>query len=272
MTMQRGPSAITPHTAIELVETLPSFHLFAHIISAFARMGAAAHSREMCDAIQLDTSITARFIGVANAAYYAAHDRLCSVEQAVLRLGQFRVQSLLIAIILKQRFNPRLCATFDARRYWLDAMLVAHCSVHVARALHRDDQPQHCFTAGLLHSIGLLLLVVQAPTEMSLILSQNEKTAAIRQMCGVDQYALGSRLLSHWGVPDDLVIPIAQLSGAPDHPDARTLFLTKALVDHWYHGERLHGQATGLALNVQLKAWCDETFRELLDTVSLLVG
>ncbi len=271
--MEQGCSSeATPRTAIRLVEVLPPFQLFASIISAFARMGAAAHVREICDAIQQDTSITARFIGVANSAYYASQESVCSVEQAVLRLGQFRVQSILISIVLKQRFSPSLCASFDARRYWLDAMQVAHCSLHVARALHRDDQPQHCFTVGLLHSIGILLLVVQAPVEMCLILSQADKTAAIRQMCGLDQYALGARLLSHWGVPADLLTPIGQLSGAPDHPDAKTIFLTKALMDHWYNGDELHGQATGLALNAELKNRCDETRRELLDTVSLLVG
>ncbi len=258
------------HPPIQMIESLPPFGLFANIINALSRMG-TAHVRELCDAIQQDTSITARFIGVANSAYYASHGQIRNVEQAVIRLGQTRVQCILIAIIIKQRLNPTLCLTFDARRYWLDAMLVAHCSTHVSRALYRDDVPQHCFTVGLMHAIGLLLLVVQAPQEMTPILIQPGKTAAIRQRWGVDQYTLGARLLSHWGVPAALLVPIAQLSGAPDHPDARTVVLTKALVDYWYNGHTLHGQATGLALNIPLKKQCDALYNELLDTVSLLM-
>lgn len=260
---------------IILVDRLPPFRLFADIIKAFSRPSGSWHCRELCDAIKQEPTIAARLIGVANSAYYHTSGQAVStIERAIVKLGFHQTQAVLLRLVLNTRFDGSRCPAFSPQRYWLDAMMVAHCSSHVIADKHSTRDWQRVFTIGLLHNIGLLLLVDQFPVVMNDVMSARNKRSALRDRFGEDQYTLGARLLAHWGLPAEVCNPVGLIStNQNDSLDSSIIATTKALVDHRYHGDELT-DSHGLALSKQeaLLQRMDEKYRELVETVTLLVA
>lgn len=273
--MHCGMIMNTNSTEVVLVDSLPPFRLFADIIRAFSRPSDSWRCRELCDAIKHEPTIAARLIGVANSAYYNSGGQpVSSVERAIVKLGFRQTQAVLLHMVLTTRFDGARCPAFLPQRYWLDAMMVAHCSAHVITSEGSGCDWQQVFTIGLLHNIGLLLLVDQFPVVVGEVIVARQKCNALRSRFGEDQYELGSRLLAHWGLPAEVWNAIGLISANRNgSPESRIIATTKALVDHRYHGDELT-DSCALALSEQetLLKRMDEIYMELVETVELLVA
>lgn len=243
---------------IQMVDTLPPFPLLADVLRAFARADALGDMRELIDAIKREPTVTAKVIGVANSAYYSAGVPVYSVENAAARLGLRQLKITVLTLVLAKRFDASRCEGFNLGRFWYDAIMTAHCVLHLldrtSPKFSADRSAMMCI--GLVHSIGLLLMVEQFPDELAEVISKRAAAQGVglsleepMRFGGENHYAIGSRLLKHWGLP-----PIfSEVVGNLAHPEAagpEALFATmvslaKRLVDAFAHGAELP------ALNVE---------------------
>ena len=127
--------------------------------------------RDLVDAIEQCPSIAARLMFLANSAWAAPAVPITSLEGACGHLGLRLVRSVSIGLAVASPFDPTRCPAFDAARFWSSALSVADGCVWLSE-IARDSQGlerQTLYTAGLLHSLGLLWLAEKHPDAVAKI-------------------------------------------------------------------------------------------------------
>jgi HD-like signal output (HDOD) protein len=191
-------------TLSRTTQTLPPLPFLAHDI-LLATTNDDADLGGIAEKISREPSIAARIIGVTNSAFYQGSRPIHSVDGAIVRLGVRRVRMLALSTLLADSFDTKKCRAFKPELYWYQAMGTAHCASLIAPAQPKLD-PEMAYLGGLLHNIGLLLLVNTFPSQMSAILTAREAeparslAAQMREQLGTDHHEAGELLLSSWGL------------------------------------------------------------------------
>jgi HD-like signal output (HDOD) protein len=185
---------------------------------------------EIAALIQKDPALTARILGIANSAFFGFSRKIYSLVEAIVTvLGLDLVKGLVQCMIMGGVFEVRKCNSFDISRYWSSALLTADFASSLAERCKTDanmDKNQ-LFLSGLLHNLGILLLVDRFPTLMSQILStanSNPETRLIETeniMLDMNHHEAGVWLAHKWQLPNEFTNVI----GYHDTPDYRG--------DHW---------------------------------------
>ena len=180
--------------------------------------------------------LAARVLKVANSPYYGQSGRVGSLERAIQILGLKAIRAISAAGALDRLTPGSAGAAFDAQQFRRHSGAVA-CA---AQALARRCLPAldgEAFMAGLLHDIGVLLLVKSDPARMSRFepdRSGDELAARERELAhfGLTHEAAGVLVAEHWALPawlaralgrhhtrfDPATLPEASSVSDPDSP------------------------------------------------------
>ena len=154
--------------------------------------------------------IVARLIALANSAWSAPSQEITTLENAVSRLGLKVSRSVAIALAVSAPMDTHRCPAFDSVHYWSDALLVADIAGLIATESGHElaPDPATARVAGLIHNIGLLVLVDNFPGPMDECLvsySRSPGTQHINQLLetrlGFSPSGIGSRIAKSWGLP-----------------------------------------------------------------------
>lgn len=198
-------------SSLDKIDTLPPLPYVTHEILLAVNDG-TADLRGIAAILSKEPGLTARIVAMANSAFFASQRPVYSVEDAVVRLGLNRVRVLSASILLAKYFDAGRCSPFHTERYWYDAVGTAFCAARLSRFLSINESGDAAYLAGLLHNIGLLLLVYVFPLEMANVLARRENdpdqalSALERQFIGTDHHEAGRLLLSEWGLPAEIVL------------------------------------------------------------------
>jgi len=182
--------------------------------------------------VQRDPGMTANILKLVNSAYFGLRKRVSSPAEAVSFLGVDTLKALaLIHGIFKQvqGFPPH----FNAAHLWQHSLDLAGASREIARLEGLDKGLQsECFTGGLLHDVGLLILASGFPDaykQIEQILTREpvEILSAEMRVLGVHHGEVGAHLLGLWGLPGTVVEAVAH-----HHTLPATFGLQPALVVH----------------------------------------
>lgn len=172
--------------------------------------------------IATDTALSARLIQVANSPLYRGRSTIASLPQAVARLGNNVVRSLVTSLAMRQIFQ----ATSDAldarqRKLWEHSVAVAAISRMLATPF-RHLQPDQAMLAGLVHDIGVLPILVRAEDYPELVEDAQTFDRIVMQF----HSRLGKIILESWGFPPEIAQVAAEHEdlqrdpgGAPDYVD-----------------------------------------------------
>jgi len=168
--------------------------------------------------LERDPGLAARVMGWANSAYFGTRGNVRSLDRAIFGiLGLRTVKSLLLSIVLNRAFDTRSCPHFDLTEYWYRALLTAHCA-KAAIPMRQEGpalDPEDGFLGGLLHNLGLLLLVHLYPEAMDGVFDaldrpdDEELRDGEEAAIGVDHCAAGAWLARRWHLPDGVVAVIS---------------------------------------------------------------
>jgi len=140
---------------------------------------------ELARVIERFPSIAARLISLANSAWSSPVNKITSIEMACSRLGFNVVRSLSIALAVASPFDVTRCPTFDGERYWCSALMVAEVAAMLAAKfdIEQEEDISTIRAAGLLHNLGMLLLVEQYPVEVNdaLLYVNQEPSTSVQQ-------------------------------------------------------------------------------------------
>ncbi len=178
-------------------------------------------------AVSLDPVLTAQVLKVANSAYFGLARTVGSLRQALFVLGFRTVRNMalsLAAMTMGASEGPW------RGRVWRRSIRTCHAMRHLGDHVEWDDYAEP-FAVGLLHKMGmLLLLVLDEKVYVDLLerIKWGEPSLLEKEshFFGFDHVQLGAACLRRWNLPDEVCMAV-QYQERPDqledNSDARLL-------------------------------------------------
>ncbi len=172
---------------------------------------------EVADAVSADATIATEVLRAANTAYYGIRGEVTSIRHATTLLGAARIRALAATIGLRRYLGPALQAPV-VQRCWRHNIACASTAEQIA--LRMGGSPADAYTAGLLHDIGRLALIVAHPEVYPALLDSADARGARvlqleRDLMGIDHCEAGQ-----WFTQQLLLPPVFQAVAAHHHnPD-----------------------------------------------------
>ena len=222
---------MTAQEKLARIADLPS--LPALLMEALQYTGSQQSIADLADKIGRDPPIVIRILRIANSPFYGMSREIGSLREAIVLLGINRVRDILVTACFLNLL-PTQHKEFNYRLFWRHSLAVAGCSRQLgAFSCTAEDV---VFTAGLLHDIGTLVMVLLFPDEFSRISKSvhPDRLAVERQILGLDHIEIGSKVALHWNLPLAIQEAIEQHEPLPKQGKAVSLgvliYLAKELV------------------------------------------
>lgn len=153
-----------------------------------------------------DPVITARVLRLANSAFFGSRFQIDSIHRAVVTVGFEAVKQLTLATTVLQSFSPCTQHCLDPDDFWMHALGSAKAAQLVALSTRQITMPEACFTGGLLHDLGKLMLAIGLGAEYEEVMRRAaEEPCSLRAMeqrlLQTDHAEVGGWLMQQWGFP-----------------------------------------------------------------------
>ena len=171
--------------------------------------------------IAKDMAMTAMILKLANSAFFSVRQPVSSAAEAASYLGIDLLKALILARGIFTQVGAFRIPTFTIQHLWIHSLSVAGAAKHIAETEGAGThQAVDCFTAGMLHDIGLLILASRFPEEYVKVLdltrhAGGDLEAAEHHIFGATHGQVGAYLLALWGLPAP-VIEAAAYHHAPN--------------------------------------------------------
>lgn len=154
--------------------------------------------------ISLDPVLTAKVLRLANCAHYGVSRTISSTTDASVLLGFSTLRTLVLASGITGAMQSP--PGFNRKEFWSDNFAVAAIAKWMAP--YCNINPETAFTAGMLHSIGELLIQLIMPSEGKKIhatVDAGGKLAEVESsMLGYNYAEVGAELAKRWKFPDEI--------------------------------------------------------------------
>ena len=208
--------------------------------------------------IDLDPGLSARVIGLSCSAYFGRPKPIRSVKEAIVNvLGLNMVKGLALSLAVSGGFRVDRCKGFDLGRYWNIAMMTADLAMRLAPSVSTErvapgsaPAAQTAYLGGLLHDLGLMVLVHLFPEQMTEAFAAvdgrdgAELVAKERECMGVDHHEAGSWLAHQWQLPGELVMVMAHHHEPDYRGEAWPACLLTGLCARWVNSRLGGDEAT----------------------------
>lgn len=163
-----------------------------------------ADLEEISQLIGNDAVLSARVLRVINSAYYALPFKVDSISQAVGLVGFKALRELALATRVADTFKGIASNLLDVRSFWENSFISASLARELAQPLELDENK--LFVAGLLHHLGIMVMLEKMPDVMVGIIQQaraNEQELHAEELAtlGYSHADVGARLLEQWQLP-----------------------------------------------------------------------
>lgn len=167
--------------------------------------------KNLVELIRADPKLTAALVRRANSPAYGFVREVDSVQDALVLLGfdTVRVMALTLAA---GTYTQATLKTPELRRCWTHSLATAFLAEELAR--FTALRPDQAYTAGLLHDLGRLGLLVAYPEPYAELLREeqseepkDDSTYLLdreRRRFGIDHCEAGLLLAQRWGFPEEL--------------------------------------------------------------------
>ncbi len=214
---------------------LPSIpHIIQELIESFDDPDADID--KISAKIAQEPVLTTKLLRVANSAHYGLPRQVSSVQDASIIMGFPAVRTLVMAsgMVDSLEMPPAL----DKRCFWINAFEVAGCAKWLCK-FRKGLDANTAFTAGLIHTIGQLLMYSAEPEKANevqiKVASGQERLTAEREVFGYDNCEVGAELAKRWKFPDvinsGLRFQNNPKKATPASVTAALIYLAKHVVD-----------------------------------------
>jgi len=167
--------------------------------------------RELMALISSDPALSAQILLVANSPLFGFRSRIDSLQSALVVLGLRRVRSLCMTVATANHIQGALSIE-ELSRCWRHMLACALITDELAHACHAFEE--RAYTAGLLHDVGRLGLLLAYPGEYARLLRNPGRNAVElldreREALGMDHCEAGRLLAGQWNLPQDFQIVAA---------------------------------------------------------------
>ena len=163
---------------------------------------------------EMDQSLSAKVLKVANSAYYGARAsrRVNSVHHAIVIIGFDAVKEIILTTSLFHTFKDSQVVK-SLQPLWQHSLECALATKRLAWVF-RYEAMDEAYLVGLIHDIGKLVIQQYFPDQFRLIKRENqgdgEELRLEKEILGVTHAEIAGKMAQHWNFPDTLVEAIAQ--------------------------------------------------------------
>lgn len=165
-------------------------------------------TEHIAEIVGKDTALTGRLLKLVNSAYFRLPRKVDTVTRAVNLIGIRELRNLTLAASAAEVFARVPSELIDMASFWQHSVycgLVARNLAQRCNVLHSE----RLFTAGLLHDVGRLLMLVKLPQETAQVeslrmCSERDICELEQELIGLDHAEVGEALLRHWHMPSNL--------------------------------------------------------------------
>lgn len=160
--------------SIQDIPTLPS--IANKVIQAIN--DPQSNAKAIADIIKNDPALTARLLKIGNSAYYAGYSPCASVQNAITRMGLLQIKRLVFSISILDAFDKYSASGFNIKDFWKHSIAVAYNTRTIGKVARFRDT-EDLFTAGLLHDLGILIIIKYMPEMFDAIMKKREENPEI---------------------------------------------------------------------------------------------
>lgn len=167
------------------------------------------------DLVRLDIDLTTQVLRLCNSVEFRGSHGATSLQESVLRLGNGNIAHKVMSLTVGRLFTVRKSAYCpDPNVLWRRSVqcglaaryLVAHCDGFKAPA-------DVCFTAGLLHDLGKMVINFAEDRQVDEIVYLIESDGmfgadAELEVLGADHAEIGATLLDSWQIPSEITTAV----------------------------------------------------------------
>lgn len=260
-------TALALESVLTRINNLPSLpvvvmELLATIDQADTNIDALARK------ITQDQALTAKTLRLANSSFYGMAHQVSTVAEAIAIVGFRTVRSLATTAALIGSLPDTTAGGFNFTPFWRHAIAAALCARELALLVQVN--PEHAYTAGLLHDIGRLVLATQFPAQYEAVMAYRSTQdctllAAEQAVLALDHAAVGQALTQHWKFPLAMQQAVS-CHHSPTASDVDALPLVILVAEALAHALDLSGDEDDLVPALARDIW---TKLELDDTTLL---
>jgi HD-like signal output (HDOD) protein len=236
---------ITTDKVLQIANTyLPAPHILFQLGSLLKNHYVALE--DITSRLKRDPALTAQLIRIANSAVYTGIEPVASVEDAVTLIG-FKDVHRIVGYAMLEKINSGNLAVYhiSSQRYRENSLLAALLMEELAKAANQD--PQSCYTVGLLRSIGKVCLDRLAQTKPPIEIPQlkDDLNLADWERCvfGISSNGAGATILKAWRFPTEFISAVSDHYEAIETPMPLTQLLSLAASITQVLGFGLEGEA-----------------------------
>jgi putative nucleotidyltransferase with HDIG domain len=154
-----------------------------------------------------DPAFAVRIVALANSAASAPASPICTIRDALARMGAGKVRSLVASLSVQRVFMPT-----DALqvRLWKHSIETAVGSQMIARMTPElEVEPGQAYLTGLLHDIGRFVMLEHAAPELQKVDESNWQSLEDLVQADIEVFKfthseLGFLACKNWGLPDTI--------------------------------------------------------------------
>ncbi len=171
-------------------------------------------AKEIMKVIEMDTSLTAKILQIANSAYYGLKIPVTSLQKAITVLGNRAIYEAAISSYMSNYLSREVKGyAIERGLLWQHSITSAIISKIVKQKIGSRVPADELFTCALLQNIGKIILDEYMGEKMKDVIDLIEKekmdfTVAEETVLGYNHAQVGYELLKRWKLPDKICLPV----------------------------------------------------------------
>jgi len=161
-------------------------------------------TKELAGVILKDPSLTAQLLRIVNSSLYSPSKKVSTINQAVIALGTRVIKALVLSTSLYRMFDKD-GTVVDCIRFWRHSLETAIACREIAKICNYKPD-EEAFVAGLVHDLGILMLVSNYPQQYEQIVKRAKSEDHLIKMeedvFGIHHALAGKMLVDEWKLPE----------------------------------------------------------------------
>ncbi len=186
------------------IPTIP--FVISQVLSAVDNENLSASA--LASIIEKDQALTMRVLTVANSPFYGFSRRISTIDLAIVILGLNTIKEIVLSLAIQKFFANVRRDIFDVKAFWRYSVLCGAAGRVLARKLNYRLAGE-AFVAGLIHDIGILILIQYFPSQFNDIRKKQayykstfvEAEMEVLQCTHAD---IGAWLAKKWKLPENI--------------------------------------------------------------------
>lgn len=165
-----------------------------------------ASTRQMAGAVEMDPSLSARLLRMANSPIYSRQKNVSSIYQAIDVVGTKSLYDIVMMGMTSDVFAKEIRSSVIGRTIWEHSLAVALLARELSRMLGMRGTDE-VFICGLLHDIGKIMLLRADVETYSKILDYKTEADMLdweKETFGCDHAEIGALVAQGWRLPEDV--------------------------------------------------------------------